>query len=307
MKFLVTGAGGQLGYEVCRELARRGLAYQGVDIHDFDITNEAEVRACFTGCSPGAVLHCAAYTAVDQAEDNADLCRAVNADATRYIARACAAGGAKMIYLSTDYVFPGRGEIFYETDDRPDPLNVYGLTKLEGETAAREELTQCFVVRTSWAFGSWGHNFVKTMLRLGAEQEEISVVADQFGSPTYTADLAPLLCDMALSEKYGVYHATNEGTCSWAEFAAAIMEEAALPARVRPTPAAAYPAKAARPLNSRLSKECLTRAGFARLPHWRDALRRYLRSIQEYRRERRFPPEQEHTTDFVKKMLTFEP
>jgi dTDP-4-dehydrorhamnose reductase len=275
VKFLVTGAAGQLGSDVCRELERRGLVYRGVDVNDFDITDAAAVGACFADWAPEAVLHCAAYTAVDRAEDEADLCRAVNTAATRHIARACANSGAKMLYLSTDYVFPGSGEGFYETDDQTGPLNIYGRSKLEGEAAVRAELSRCFIVRISWAFGRQGLNFVKTMLRLGAEREEISVVADQAGSPTYTADLAPLLCDMALSEKYGVYHATNEGVCTWAEFAAAVMEEAGLPARIKPTTTAAYPTRAARPLNSRLSKANLTRAGFNRLPHWRDALRRF--------------------------------
>ncbi|MDR1960819.1 MAG: dTDP-4-dehydrorhamnose reductase [Gracilibacteraceae bacterium] len=277
MKFLVTGAGGQLGSDVCAELARRGLVWRGVGTADFDVTDEKAVRAYMEDFSPGAVVHCAAYTAVDAAEDDGARCRAVNTDGTRHIAEACAALGAKMVYISTDYVFPGRGDSFYETDDPPEPLSVYGRAKLGGERAMREILARSFVVRISWVFGAGGPNFVKTMLRLGAERAEISVVSDQFGSPTYTADLAPLLCDLALSEKYGVYHATNEGICSWAEFAVAIMLEAGLPARVVPVSSGEYPARAPRPFNSRLSKDSLTRAGFARLPHWRDALRRYLR------------------------------
>jgi dTDP-4-dehydrorhamnose reductase len=280
LKFLVTGAKGQLGGDLCRELARRGLTGRGVDIDDFDITSESAVRAYIADYSPGAVLHCAAYTAVDKAEDDAELCRAINTDGTRYVAGACAAVGAKMLYISTDYVFPGQGEKFYETGDRTQPLNVYGQSKLDGESAMRAETTRCFTVRISWAFGAQGNNFVKTMLRLGAEREEIGVVADQVGSPTYTADLAPLLCDMALSEKYGVYHATNEGVCSWYEFAAAVMEEAGLSAKVKPVQTGEYPTRAARPQNSRLSKESLTQAGFARLPHWRDALKRYIQAAK---------------------------
>ncbi|MDR0433591.1 MAG: dTDP-4-dehydrorhamnose reductase [Gracilibacteraceae bacterium] len=278
MKFLVTGGKGQLGADLVRELERRGLACRGVDIDDFDITDETAARAYVADYAPAAVFHCAAYTAVDKAEDDAKLCRAVNADGARYVARACAAAGAKIIYISTDYVFPGQGENFYETDDRTGPLNVYGRSKLEGETAVRAETEQSFITRISWAFGASGQNFVKTMLRLGGEREEISVVTDQVGSPTYTADLAPLLCDMATTEKYGVYHASNEGICSWYEFAVAIMEEAGLPARIKPTLTSEYPTKAARPQNSRLSKKSLAQAGFACLPHWRDALRRYLRS-----------------------------
>lgn len=280
MSILVTGVGGQLGYDVCRELTARGMEYRGVDIGDFNITDAQAVRACLTACRPDAVIHCSAWTAVDKAEDEPEKCRAVNVDGTRNIAAVCKEIGAKMLYISTDYVFPGTGERFYEPEDSTGPLGVYGETKLGGEQAVRELLERFFIVRTSWVFGKNGNNFVKTMLRLGETRAKVSVVCDQVGSPTYTADLAPLLCDMVETEKYGVYHATNEGVCTWVEFAQEAFRLAGKDVKVNAIPTSEYPTRAVRPLNSRMSKDKLEAAGFARLPAWQDALGRYLNDLE---------------------------
>lgn len=276
MKVLVTGVSGQLGRDVCRELERREIEYIGASSRDFDLTDPEAVRGYVMDCAPDAVIHCAAYTAVDKAEDEPEKCRAVNVGGTRVIARCCRELKAKILFISTDYVFPGSGERMYETDDPTGALNVYGESKVEGEKAVRNTLKRYFIVRTSWVFGRNGNNFVKTMLKLAETKEEVSVVCDQIGSPTYTADLAPLLCNMVLTDKYGVYHATNEGLCSWAEFAEKIFQLAGKKVKVRAIPAIEYPARAARPLNSRLDKSKLEDMGFERLPPWQDALRRYL-------------------------------
>lgn len=282
MRVLVTGVKGQLGYEVCRELTVRGIENRGVDIDDFDLTDEKAVMEAISAYRPDAVVHCAAYTAVDRAEENEDVCRAVNVDGTRFVARACRAVDAKMVYFSTDYIFPGTGEDFYEVDSPKGPQSVYGRTKLEGEEAVRETLEKYFILRISWVFGINGGNFVRTMLRLSNDHDTLRVVNDQIGSPTYAHDLAPLICDMLATEKYGTYHATNEGVCSWAEFAEAIMKAADRPTRIIPVTTEEYGAKAARPLNSRMSKKSLDEAGFARLPSWQDALRRYLAELREH-------------------------
>ena len=281
MRVLVTGVKGQLGYEVCRELTVRGIENRGVDIDDFDLTDEKAVMEAISAYRPDAVVHCAAYTAVDRAEENEDVCRAVNVDGTRFVARACRAVDAEMVYFSTDYVFPGTGEDFYEVDSPKGPQSVYGRTKLEGEEAVRETLEKYFILRISWVFGINGNNFIRTMLRLSNDHDTLRVVCDQIGSPTYAHDLAPLICDMLATEKYGTYHATNEGVCSWAEFAEAIMKAADRPTRIIPVTTEEYGAKAARPLNSRMSKKSLDEAGFARLPSWQDALRRYLAELRE--------------------------
>lgn len=282
MRVLVTGVKGQLGYEVCRELTVRGIENRGVDIDDFDLTDEKAVMEAVSAYRPDAVVHCAAYTAVDRAEENEDVCRAVNVDGTRFVARACRAVDAEMVYFSTDYVFPGTGEDFYEVDSPKGPQSVYGRTKLEGEEAVRETLEKYFILRISWVFGINGNNFIRTMLRLSNDHDTLRVVCDQIGSPTYAHDLAPLICDLLATEKYGTYHATNEGVCSWAEFAEAIMKAADRPTRIIPVTTEEYGAKAARPLNSRMSKKSLDEAGFARLPSWQDALRRYLAELREH-------------------------
>ena len=276
MKILVTGVKGQLGYDVMKVLAERKIEAIGADIEEFDITDLDATRSFITKHRPDAVIHCSAYTAVDKAEENKDLCRKVNAEGPRNIATVCKEIDAKMVYISTDYVFPGTGERFYEVDDPTGPLSEYGKTKLDGELAVKELLTRYFIVRISWVFGVNGNNFVKTMLRLGKERSEINVVCDQIGSPTYTADLAPLLCDMVVTDKYGTYHATNEGVCSWAEFTQEIFRLAEYNTKVNPIPSSQYPTKAVRPLNSRMSKSELDRQEFKRLPKWKDAVKRYL-------------------------------
>lgn len=279
MKVLVTGVKGQLGYDVMKCLDERKIEAVGADIEEFDITNFEQTRNFIINVKPDAVIHCSAYTAVDKAEENLELCEKVNAEGPRNIAKVCKELDAKMIYISTDYVFPGNGEHFYEPEDKKGPLGAYGNTKLKGELAVQELLEKYFIVRISWVFGKNGNNFVKTMLRLGKEKEEITVVGDQIGSPTYTKDLAPLLCDMLLTEKYGAYHATNEGICSWADFATKIMEYGGCQAKVRAITTEEYGAKAARPKNSRMSKEKLIENGFYKLPAWEDALKRYIEEL----------------------------
>lgn len=281
MKVLVTGVKGQLGYDVVKELEKRGMEAVGVDIEEMDITDAASVDAVIKGAAPDAVIHCAAYTAVDAAEDNVEICRKVNADGPRNIAKVCKELDIKMIQISTDYVFEGLGERPWEPDDKANPQSVYGLTKYEGEQAVMENLDKYFIVRIAWVFGVNGKNFVKTMLNLGKTRDKLTVVCDQFGSPTYTYDLARLLVDMVLTDKYGIYHATNEGFCNWYEFACEIFKQAGISVEVAPVTSDQYPAKAKRPFNSRMSKDKLEEKGFERLPDWKDALGRYLKEIAE--------------------------
>lgn len=280
MKLLVTGVKGQLGYDVCKVLSARGIEHRGVDIEDFDITNVQATHDYIAAYRPDGVIHCSAWTAVDRAEDELEKVRAVNAEGPRNIASACKEIGAKLVYISTDYVFPGTGDRFYEPDDPTGPLGAYGVTKLEGEQAVQALLERYFIVRVSWVFGKNGNNFVRTMLRLAETKSELNVVCDQIGSPTYTADLAPLLCDMVVTDKYGIYHATNEGICAWAEFAEEIFRLAGKRVKVNPVPTSEYPTRAVRPLNSRMSKAKLEEMGFSRLPDWHDALVRYLRELE---------------------------
>ncbi|WP_071433236.1 dTDP-4-dehydrorhamnose reductase [Angelakisella massiliensis] len=281
MKVLVTGVGGQLGYDVCKVLSSRKIDHVGVDRKDFDITNEQATHDYIVNYHPDAVIHCSAWTAVDRAEDELEMVKAVNTEGPRNIAKACREIGAKMLYISTDYVFPGDGDCFYEPEDPTGPLGAYGATKLGGELAVRELLDRYYIVRISWVFGINGNNFVKTMLRLAETKTELNVVCDQIGSPTYTADLAPLLCDMIETEKYGIYHATNEGVCSWAEFAEEIFKIAGKRVTVHHIPTSEYPTRAVRPLNSRMSKDKLEQMGFHRLPTWQDALKRYMAVLSE--------------------------
>lgn len=280
MKVLVTGVRGQLGHDVMKELAARNMTAVGTDINDFDITDFQATETFITHVHPDVVVHCSAYTAVDKAEDNSDVCIAVNVTGTKNIALVCKDIGAALVYISTDYVFSGIGEIPYEVTDIPDPLSVYGKSKMEGEKTVKELMSRFFIIRTAWAFGANGNNFVKTMLRLGRERDTVSVVSDQCGSPTYTPDLARLICDMIETDKYGIYHATNEGFCTWAEFAAEIFRQAEYPTHVNFITTAEYPTKAVRPANSRLSKKALDEAGFKRLPDWKDALTRYLKELK---------------------------
>ncbi len=277
-KILVTGVKGQLGYDVVKEAEKRGINAVGVDIEEMDITDAAQVRQVIGEGHYDAVIHCAAWTAVDKAEDMVDACRKVNADGTRNIAVVCKELDIPMMYFSTDYVFDGKGETPWNEYDERHPLNVYGLTKYEGELEV-EKLEKFFIIRIAWVFGKNGNNFIKTMLRLGKERGAVSVVNDQIGSPTYTYDLAKLVMDMIVTDKYGIYHATNEGLCSWYEFACEIFKQAGMKVDVTPVDSSAFPAKAKRPSNSRMNKENLDKNGFKRLPSWQDALRRYLNEI----------------------------
>ena len=286
MKVLVTGAKGQLGTDLMNELEKRGIEGIGVDVQEMDITDAEACRRVIKHSGADAVIHCAAYTAVDAAEDNADLCRRINGEGTRNVAQACKEADTKLMYISTDYVFDGQGTRPWEPDDERHPLNVYGQTKCEGELAVEKWVKKFYIVRIAWVFGVNGKNFIKTMLNLGKTHDHLTVVDDQVGSPTYTYDLSRLLVDMAEKENYGRYHATNEGLCSWYEFACEIFKQAAEidPAygkvSVSPVSSDQYPAKAKRPSNSRMSKEKLTENGFEKLPTWQDALHRYLREIE---------------------------
>lgn len=281
MKILVTGVKGQLGYDVVNELTGRGIEAVGVDIDEMDITDASSVDKVIKETSPDAVIHCAAYTAVDAAEENQELCRRVNADGPRNIARVCKKLDIKMMQISTDYVFAGEGDNFWKPEDEGCPQSVYGQTKYEGELAVRELLDKYFIVRIAWVFGINGKNFVRTMLNLARTHDTIRVVNDQFGSPTYTYDLARLLADMVVTDKYGIYHATNEGTCSWYEFACAIFKEAGVDVKVVPVTTEEYGAKAKRPANSRMDNSKLTEKGFERLPAWQDALARYVALLKK--------------------------
>ena len=256
MRVLVTGVKGQLGYDVMNELKKQGLTGIGVDVDEMDITDAEACRRVITEAKPDAVIHCAAYTAVDAAEQNMELCRKVNGQGTRP----------------------------WEPDDHREPLNAYGQSKYEGELAVEELVKKFFIVRIAWVFGVNGKNFIKTMLRVGKERGAVSVVDDQIGSPTYTYDLARLLVDMIQSDKYGRYHATNEGLCSWYDFAVEIFKQAGMDVKVTPVSTAeytaAYPGQAKRPMNSRISKEKLSDNGFERLPSWQDAVGRYLKEIR---------------------------
>lgn len=284
MKVLVTGSKGQLGYDVIKELCSRGHEALGFDLPELDITDEDAVQAVFDRVKPDAVIHCAAWTAVDAAEESGNIAKvfAVNEGGTRNLAAACKRTGAKLLYLSTDYVFDGQGNAPWRADEtRFAPLNEYGKSKLAGENAVRELLQTYYIVRIAWVFGKNGNNFVKTMLRLSETHDTLRVVCDQVGTPTYTPDLARLLVDMIESDKYGVYHATNEGGfLSWYDFASAIMEEAGKHTKIIPATTTEYGlSKAARPFNSRLDKSKLKENGFEPLPDWRDALKRYLKEI----------------------------
>lgn len=302
MKVFVTGVCGQLGHDVVNQLVMRGHEAVGSDVASaycgvadasavttapyvpLDITDEAAVSSVLAVEKPDAVIHCAAWTAVDLAEDEdkQEKAYAVNANGTRYIAQACAKLGCKMLYISTDYVFDGQGEAPWQPDCQEyAPLSVYGRSKLEGELAVRELVERFFIVRTAWVFGLNGKNFIKTMLSLSEKHDTLRVVNDQIGTPTYTLDLARLLVDMIATEQYGVYHATNEGGyLSWADFAQEIFRQAGCTTQVIPVTTAEYGlSKAARPYNSRLDKSKLQAAGFDSLPDWKDALRRYLKTI----------------------------
>lgn len=280
MKVLVTGVKGQLGYDVVRELQKRGHEAVGVDIDEMDITDAVAVERVMTEVQPDAVIHCSAYTAVDRAEEDIEICRRVNVDGTENIAKICKKLNCKMLYLSTDYIFSGDGERPWEPDDEASPLNAYGQSKYDGELVLKKYVEKYFIVRISWVFGINGNNFIKTMLRLGRENGAVKVVDDQIGSPTYTYDLARLLVDMIQSDRYGAYHATNEGICSWYEFAKEIFRAAGMDnVSVTPVKSGEFPVKAKRPKNSRMSKEKLVTNGFSLLPAWQDAVARYIKEL----------------------------
>ena len=295
MKVFVTGVGGQLGYDVMNELIKRGHTAVGSDVLDsipqdfeyikLDITDKAAVSKTITNIKPDAVIHCAAWTAVDAAEDDENQPKvfAINRDGTKNIAEACKVVDCKMIYISTDYVFDGQGERPWQPDDKNyAPLCVYGKSKLEGELAVAETLDKYYIVRIAWVFGKNGKNFIKTMLNVGKKYPEVRVVNDQIGTPTYTFDLARLLVDMVETDKYGYYHATNEGGyISWYDFTCEIFKQAGYTTKVTPVTTAEYGlSKAKRPFNSRLDKSKLTDNGFEPLPTWQDALSRYLKEIE---------------------------
>lgn len=285
MKILVTGVNGQLGYDCVRELNERGYTnVKGIDIQDLDITNKDAVYKYILEYKPDVVMHNAAWTAVDKAEQMPEKVYEVNALGPKYIAEVCKEVGAKMVYISTDYVFDGKGTIHFETTDPKKGLSIYGKTKSQGEDFVTSILDKYFIVRISWVFGKNGNNFVKTMLKLAnMGKTELNVVCDQVGSVTYTYDLSKLLCDMIETEKYGIYHATNEGFISWAEFAEEIFKLSNKSVKINYVTTEEYkklvPAQADRPLNSRMSKKSLDEAGFVRLPDWKDALERYLKEI----------------------------
>ena len=278
MKLLVTGVKGQLGHDIVNECNNRNIEAVGVDVDEMDITYAGKVAEVIKSGNYNAVIHCAAWTAVDKAEDEVELCTKVNVDGTRNIANICKELDIPMMYFSTDYVFDGQGETEWKEYDERHPLNVYGQTKYEGELIV-ESLPKHFIVRIAWVFGINGNNFIKTMLRLGKERGAVCVVDDQIGSPTYTYDLSKLVVDMIQTDKYGIYHATNEGLCSWYEFACEIFKQAGMSVEVTPVDSNAFPAKAKRPNNSRMSKAMLDKNGFGRLPTWQDALSRYLKEI----------------------------
>lgn len=281
-RILVTGVKGQLGYDCLRELQERGYHnVRGIDIEDLDITDEEAVMSYISQYKPDVVMHNAAFTAVDKAEELKEKVYQVNALGPKYIAKACKEVGAMMFYISTDYVFNGLGDKPFEVDDPKEGLSVYGKTKAQGEDFVKEMLERYFIIRISWVFGINGKNFIKTMLSLADRGlKQLNVVSDQIGSPTYTYDLSKLMCDMMVSDRYGIYHATNEGYCSWAEFAAFIFKEANIEMKINPITTTEYrklvPNQADRPYNSRMSKESLSKAGFKRLPSWQDATSRYI-------------------------------
>ncbi|MCI8346502.1 MAG: dTDP-4-dehydrorhamnose reductase [Bacilli bacterium] len=284
-RYLITGFKGQLGYDIARELEKRGeVEYKAVDIDDMDITNKDQVMDVVKAYNPDVIFHCAAWTAVDKAEDMEEKVRLVNVEGTKNLVDASLEVDAKIIYMSTDYVFDGKTEGYYKEDDPVKPMSVYGRTKYEGEEEVRRN-PKHFITRISWVFGINGGNFIKTMLRLADNHEEVTVVDDQIGSPTYTVDLAKLLVEMANTEEYGTYHVNNDGYCSWAEFAQYIFKSNGKSTRVKPVSTEEYLAltgtkQAYRPRNSKLSKEKLVEAGFEMLPSWQDATDRYCEELK---------------------------
>jgi dTDP-4-dehydrorhamnose reductase len=281
MRIWVTGFNGQLGCDVVREGKRHGLEMVGTTSKDLDITDEQAVTKYVEVLKPDAIIHCAAYTAVDKAEDDQETCWNVNVNGTKYLVNAAKKFDAKFIYISTDYVFDGQGEYPFIETDIPNPIGYYGKTKYEGEKIVKQLLDKWFIVRISWVFGINGNNFVKSMLRLSESRNQLNVVKDQYGSPTYTVDLSKLLIQMIQTDKYGTYHASNEGFCNWAEFAKEIFKQANKKVEVQGISTEQYPTRAERPKNSRMSKQKLIDSGFDPLPDWHDAVARYIKELTE--------------------------
>lgn len=279
MKIIVTGYTGQVGYDVVEQGKKLGYEMIGIGSKELDITQQKEVDSFVQNLVPDAIIHCAAYTAVDKAEDDKEAAWKVNVEGTKHLVHAAKSISAKFLYISTDYVFDGLGEAPFVESNTPNPVGYYGKTKYEGEKIVQSLLDKCFIVRISWVFGENGNNFVKTMLRLAETRNELNVVGDQFGSPTYTIDLARLLLEMIRSESYGIYHASNEGYCSWAEFAREIFLQSNKNVKVNAITTEEYPTRAIRPKNSRMSKQKLKESGFMPLPRWQDALAQYLSEL----------------------------
>lgn len=286
MRYLITGYRGQLGYDIVRELDKRGFKdYLALDKEELDITNRDDVMRVVHEYQPDVIFHCAAWTAVDKAEDMIDACYNVNVVGTRNIVDASLDVGAKILYMSTDYVFDGKKDGYYTEEDEVHPMSVYGRTKYEGEEEVRRN-PKHYITRISWVFGINGHNFIKTMIKLSSDYDELSIVDDQIGTPTYTVDLARLLVDMALTDQYGTYHSTNDEYCSWAEFADYIFKSNGIDTKVKPVSTEEYleisgTKQAYRPRNSKLSKDKLKRAGFKLLPSWKDATKRYCDELEQ--------------------------
>lgn len=275
-RILVTGVNGQLGYDVVKELNKRGYESIGLDRDHMDLTNVDEIKKVINNENPDGIIHCAAYTAVDNAEEESNLCEKVNSVSVKKIALCAKSLDIPMIYISTDYVFDGSKVGEYVETDNTCPINVYGRTKYDGEAFVRDITDKHYIVRISWVFGENGNNFIDTMIRLSKDRDELNVINDQVGSPTYTKDLAPLLVDMLESDKYGTYHVTNEGFCSWYQFAKKIFELSNIDIKVNPITTDMYHTKATRPLNSKMCKDKLKQNGFKSLRNWEDALKDYL-------------------------------
>jgi dTDP-4-dehydrorhamnose reductase/dTDP-4-dehydrorhamnose 3,5-epimerase len=276
LKFMVTGANGQLGHDVVLKLKEMNIDVVHPGRDEFDLTNREQIQRYIIEEKPDVIIHCAAYTAVDKAEDERDLCYSVNVEGTRAVAEAAKKINSKVVYISTDYVFDGSGQEPHSEEKETNPINYYGYTKEQGEKIVRELIDRHFIVRTSWVYGSNGNNFVKTMIELAKTRNDINVVSDQIGAPTYTKDLAEFIVSLVLKNKYGTYHGVNEGYCSWYEFAKVIFNESGIKVKVNPISTEQYLTKAKRPYNSRLMKENTDIAGIKRLPQWEDALSRFL-------------------------------
>lgn len=280
LKFMVTGVNGQLGHDVMAQLKEMDLDVIAPKRDEFDLTNSDQVKKYIIKEKPDIIIHCAAYTAVDKAEDEKDLCYSVNVEGTRTLAEASKEINAKVVYISTEYVFDGLEQDPHSEEKETNPINYYGYTKEQGEKIVRELIDKHFVVRTSWVYGLNGNNFVRTMLRLTESRNEINVVSDQIGTPTYTKDLAEFIVDLIHTKEYGTYHGVNEGYCSWYEFAKVIFEKCGIDMTVNPITTEEYPTRAKRPLNSRLSKENTEKAGIDKMPHWEDSLARFIEELK---------------------------